>query len=102
MAIDSALTPTLPHLRRERARPSAASAAGEGAAVMIKRIFLWICLALAGAWVVRTFLFEAVVVASGSMEPTLEPGTHFLVNKWIYRFRRPQRGDIVSLNSPVD
>jgi signal peptidase I len=36
------------------------------------------------------------------MEPTLPIDTHYLVNKWIYRFEAPHRGDIVVFKSPVD
>src|SRR3972149_4972176 len=36
-----------------------------------------------------------VIVTDASMQPTLGKGGYHLVNKYIYHFTRPQRGDIV-------
>jgi signal peptidase I len=44
---------------------------------------------------IRTFAAQAYNVSSGSMKPTLEVNDKFFVNKLSYRFREPQRGDIV-------
>jgi signal peptidase I len=48
---------------------------------------------------VRPFVMEAFWIPSGSMIPTLEINDRVLVNKFIYRFRDPQRGDIVVFQS---
>ena len=45
-------------------------------------------------------LCERHIVSSGrvtdvSMEPTLDPGSYFLINKYLYHFRPPKRGDVV-------
>jgi signal peptidase I len=69
---------------------------------LIRRLLLILLLALGGAWIVRTYLFEGVWVASGSMEPTLPTGTHYFVNKLVYHLHPPLRGDIVVFKSPVD
>jgi signal peptidase I len=69
---------------------------------LIRRLLLLVLVAVGGAWLVRTFLFEGVYVASGSMEPTLSVGTHYFVNKMAYRFHPPLRGDIIVFKSPVD
>lgn len=45
--------------------------------------------------VVRPFIAEAFYVPSESMVPTLLVGERGLVNKFIYRFTEPERGDIV-------
>ena len=68
----------------------------------MKRVLFLLAISLAGAWFVRTFLFETVSVASGSMEPTLFVGSHYLVNRIVYRFHDPQRDDIIVFTSPVD
>ncbi len=54
------------------------------------------------AWVVRTFIIHPFYIPTGSMEPTLLPRDRVLVNKFIYRFREPQRGDIVVFLPPND
>jgi signal peptidase I len=49
------------------------------------------CLAV----LIRTFLFQAFFIPSGSMENTLLVGDRVLVNKVVYDTRQPERGDIV-------
>jgi signal peptidase I len=49
------------------------------------------CLAV----LIRTFLFQAFFIPSGSMENTLMIGDRVLVNKIVYDTRQPARGDIV-------
>src|SRR3712207_6191618 len=48
---------------------------------------------------VRPFVVEAFYIPSESMVPTLRVGDRVLVNKFIYRFTEPQRGDIVVFQS---
>src|SRR3954447_22834114 len=48
------------------------------------------CLAV----LVRTFLVQAFLIPSGSMEPKLAVGEHVLVNKDVYDVRQPERGEI--------
>jgi signal peptidase I len=48
---------------------------------------------------VRPFVMEAFWIPSGSMIPTLEIGDRVLVNKFIYRFTDPGRGDIIVFES---
>ena len=48
---------------------------------------------------VRPFVMEAYWIPSGSMIPTLEIGDRVLVNKFIYRFTEPKRGDIIVFRS---
>ena len=48
---------------------------------------------------VRPFVVEAFWIPSGSMIPTLEIGDRVLVNKFIYRFTDPKRGDIIVFRS---
>ncbi len=58
-------------------------------------------------FILRPFVAEARVIPSSSMEPTLEghentPLTNdrILVNKFIYRFIEPSRGDIIVFKPP--
>jgi signal peptidase I len=47
------------------------------------------------AFLVKTFLFQAFFIPSGSMENTLAVGDRVLVNKAVYHTRPIERGDIV-------
>lgn len=69
---------------------------------MIKRLFFLTGVAFAITGVLRRYVFDTIYVASASMTPTLEVGTHFLVNRLAYRSKGPERGDIIVFRSPVD
>jgi signal peptidase I len=71
--------------------------------------------ALLVALIIRTVLIEPFKIPSGSMIPTLEIGDQIFVNKFIYGVRipfvnwvpfplvrKPQRGDVIVFNNPVD
>src|SRR5262245_22262501 len=64
-------------------------------------LFLFLLGAL-GALIIRAAVFEGIVVATGSMEPTMPVGRHAFVNKMVYNFRKPRRGEIVVFPSPVE
>ncbi|GAA1682126.1 hypothetical protein GCM10009765_34110 [Fodinicola feengrottensis] len=71
-----------------------------------KRLSFWIELpilivfALVLALLVRTFLVQTFYIPSGSMEHTLEINDKVLVNKLIYDFRAPERGEIIVFQPP--
>jgi signal peptidase I len=48
---------------------------------------------------VRPFIVEAFYIPSESMVPTLEVGDRLFVNKFVYRFFEPKRGDIIVFKS---
>jgi signal peptidase I len=50
--------------------------------------------------IIRPFIVQVSVVPSPSMEPTLMVKDRLIVNKFIYRFTTPHRGDIVIFKSP--
>lgn len=50
---------------------------------------------------IRQFIAEARYIASGSMQPTLQINDRLIINKLAYRFRAPERGDIV-IFSPTE
>jgi signal peptidase I len=52
--------------------------------------------------VVRPFIVEAFWIPSESMVPTLEVGDRVMVNKFIYRFTEPGKGDVVVFKSVED
>ena len=52
------------------------------------------------ALIIRTFIVTPFKIPTGSMEPTLMPGDKIFVSRFIYRFSRPQRGDVVVFRYP--
>jgi signal peptidase I len=51
---------------------------------------------------VRPFIIEAFYIPSESMVPTLKVGDRVFVNKFVYRFWEPEKGDIVVFRSVED
>lgn len=49
---------------------------------------------------IKTFIVQPFMIPSGSMEPTLDIGDRVLVNKFVYRFTTPHRGDVVVFLAP--
>ncbi len=56
--------------------------------------------ALVAALIIKTFLFQAFYIPSGSMEETLQVGDRVLVNKLSYQFGDIERGDIIVFHKP--
>ena len=52
--------------------------------------------------IIRTFVIQAFKIPSGSMRPTLLEGDKLFVNKYVYRFEAPKRGDIIVFKYPAD
>lgn len=53
-------------------------------------------------FIIRPFLIQAFFIPSASMHPTLLEDDHIIVNKFIYRFSEPKRGDIVVFKAPPE
>jgi signal peptidase I len=45
---------------------------------------------------------QIVEVMGDSMNPTLHQSDHYLLKKWVYLFRSPQRSEIVVISDPDD
>lgn len=57
-------------------------------------VFTWIfqiAVVLALAAVVSIFFFQSIVMQESSMEPTIETGERFFVNRLVYKFTSPNR-----------
>ena len=67
----------------------------------IKRTLIIILVTLAAALAVRKYAYEPMYIASGSMEPTLYLGQHLILDKLVFKFREPERGEIIVFRSPV-
>ena len=61
-----------------------------------------ILIALVLAFVIRYFIVELYMVDGPSMRPTLQSAERLVVNKFIYRFRAPERGEILVFRYPKD
>ncbi len=61
-----------------------------------------IVIALVLAFIIRSFVVETILVDGPSMEPSLRSGERLLINKFIYRFRLAQTGDVVVFRYPDD
>ena len=79
-------------MRRRRRKRSATRNAVEWVLVLVGALLV--------SLVVKTWLFQAFYIPSGSMEPTLEIGDRVLVNKISYDLGDVDRGDIVVFERP--
>ena len=68
----------------------------------IKDWIVSIVVAVALAMFIRTFIVELYVVDGPSMRPTLESEERLVVNKFIYRFRVPEKGEVLVFQYPRD
>jgi signal peptidase I len=66
----------------------------------LKEMPILLGVAIVVAVLVRAFLLQTFFIPSGSMEQTLDINNRVLVNKLVYDFRDPRRGEIVVFNSP--
>jgi signal peptidase I len=83
--------------RRPRARSTARAERPKSAFQENLESILW---AAALALVIRTFIIAPFKIPSGSMRQTLIEGDRILVNKFLYRFKEPARGDIIVFRFP--
>jgi signal peptidase I len=86
------------HDLRESAAASAPHKRRSGAAFL--EMWGLIIVALLLAFLIKTFLVQAFYIPSGSMIPTLEISDRVLVEKLSYRFREPERGEIIVFQRP--
>lgn len=61
-----------------------------------------IVIAVILAFFIRYFIVELYMVEGPSMTPTLLNGERLVVNKFIYRFRQPTKGEVVVFKFPKD
>ena len=51
---------------------------------------------------IRTFVVELYLVDGPSMRPTLQHAQRLVVNKFIYHFRAPEKGEVLIFRYPKD
>ena len=72
---------------------------------LTKEVLDWIksfVIIIAGFWLFFTFIAAPFMVNGSSMRPTLQNKERLLVNKFIYHFQEPQKGDIIVFEYPSD
>jgi len=70
-------------------------------------LFVWeiakiVIIALLIVMPIRYFLFQPFFVKGQSMEPNFENGDYLIVDELSYRFREPQRGEVIVFKYPED
>lgn len=68
---------------------------------MLREMPILLVVAIVVAIAVRAFVLQTFYIPSPSMEHTLNINDRVLVNKLVYDFRSPRRGEIIVFNSPV-
>ncbi len=81
-------------------RPVVASSSGRTTAIAREYLDPFIVAGLA-AWILITFVARTYYIPSASMVPTLEVHDVLLVDKFEYRFHKPNEGDIVVFPPPI-
>lgn len=51
---------------------------------------------------IRTFVAQPFIVKGPSMDPTFTTGHYLIVDELSYRFKNPERGDVIILKYPKD
>src|SRR6266700_1347923 len=67
----------------------------------IAQCLLAACLAFASYYVISHYFVQSVQVVGSSMVPTLHDSEHYLLNRWVYHFRSPQRRDVIVIRDPA-
>lgn len=58
--------------------------------------------AVATVVLIRTFLVQPFVVSGASMEPNFVEHDYLLIDEITYRFREPERGEVIVFRYPLD
>ncbi|MEK7626846.1 MAG: signal peptidase I [Patescibacteria group bacterium] len=61
-----------------------------------------VIIAVVAVFIVRSFITQPFLVSGSSMEPSFKNGNYLLVDELTYRFRAPERGEVVVFKYPND
>lgn len=67
--------------------------------ISLRDILITLLLAVAIFFLIRTSVQSFVVVGS-SMQPNFQDGERLIINKLIYEFRQPERGEVIIFHPP--
>lgn len=71
----------------------------------LRQVFQWISIAtlsLVSYFLISQFFLQSVTVVGLSMAPTLSDSQRYLLNRWIFYLRNPQRSEVVVIRDPVE
>lgn len=66
---------------------------------LLRQVLITVILAVA-IFLGLQFTLQSSIVVGSSMEPSFEPGQRIVVNKVVYRFQDPERGDVIIFHPP--
>ncbi|HEY3379569.1 MAG TPA: signal peptidase I [Armatimonadota bacterium] len=88
--------------RKSRAAVDVAPAAPKKKDIVLEVIDTLLIALILVFGLVRPFLLQTFFIPSGSMEPTLLISDKLIANKFVYRFRTPQPGEVVVFQPPLE
>lgn len=65
-------------------------------------IFQIVILALLVVLPIRAFIFQPFIVKGQSMEPNFEDGDYLIIDEISYRFKKPERGEVIVFKNPLN
>ncbi|MEK7162795.1 MAG: signal peptidase I [Patescibacteria group bacterium] len=65
-------------------------------------IFEVVVVAVIAVVIIRTFLIQPFLVSGASMEPNFSSGDYLLIDEISFRFRNPERGEVLVFHYPGD
>ncbi len=68
----------------------------------VLEVFEIALVAVGAVFVIRSFLVQPFLVSGSSMVPNFKNGDYLLVDELTYRFRSPERGEVVVFRYPND
>jgi signal peptidase I len=80
--------------------PKGKKPAQKGFVAFLTELPVLLLIAFVLALLIKSFLVQAFYIPSESMVPTLKVGDRVLVNKLVYRFHDPRRGDVIVFQDP--
>jgi signal peptidase I len=74
--------------------------AGNGFLRQITLLLVFGVLCVGAYYMISRYVITPVVIQGRSMTPTLRDGECYFLNRWIYIFKTPARGDLVVIKDP--
>ncbi len=74
----------------------------KGVFLFIFEVIKIVILALLIVIPIRYFIFQPFVIKGNSMEPNFHQGDYLIIDEISYRFKEPQRGDVIVFRYPQD